>query len=72
MYNINNKNVSKKQLAGIDWSMVSGLGTLLVIGSIAFSSYIVWFVTDDKVARIILSPQLAYAAWTTITKFIKK
>lgn len=48
---------------------VAWLGMLFVIGSIAFSSYMVYFGTDNAVAKLIILPQVIFAAGVAIYKF---
>lgn len=48
------------------------LAMLFVVGSIAFSSYMVFFGTDSTVARAMLAPQVLFAASVMIYKFVKR
>jgi hypothetical protein len=60
---IKNKNINIKTAA---WFTM-----LLVVGSIAFSSYIVYFGTTDLVAKIMLVPQITFALGVLVYKFTK-
>ncbi len=62
MKNIN----SKKTLTTLAW-----FAMLLVVGSIIFSSYIVYFGTTDIMAKALLIPQIAFAVGVLIYKFVK-
>lgn len=42
---------------------------LFVLISIAFSSYMVYFGSDSMVAKLMLIPQVGFAAWVAIKKF---
>lgn len=55
---------SKQKLNGI-----IGLLQLLVVISVAYSSYVVWFGTTGLAEKIMLVPQMTYAAVVLIRKF---
>lgn len=46
-------------------------GMLFVLLSIGFSSYMVYFGTDNLIAKVMLIPQVAFAAIVAIYKFAK-
>lgn len=48
------------------------LGMLFVVLSIGFSSYMVYFGTDNLVAKVVLIPQIAFAAGVAIYAFAFK
>ena len=50
---------------------IIGLLMLLVVLSIAYSTYVVWFGTTGLTAKILLAPQLVFAAVILIKKFNK-
>lgn len=50
---------------------IIGLLMLLVVLSIAYSSYVVWFGTTGLTAKIMLAPQMIFAAVILIKKFNK-
>lgn len=50
---------------------ILGLLMLLVVLSIAYSSYVVWFGTTGLAAKIMLAPQILFAAAVLIWKFNK-
>lgn len=50
---------------------ILGLLMLLVVLSIAYSSYVVWFGTTGLAAKIMLAPQMIFAAAVLIWKFNK-
>lgn len=51
---------------------IIGLLLLLVVLSIAFSSYTVWFGTDGWVFKAFLAPQMLFALVVLIKKFSNK
>lgn len=57
------KNSNGKQNA------IIGVLLLLVVLSIAFSSYIVWFGTQGLASKIMLAPQMIFAAVVLVWKF---
>lgn len=48
---------------------IAWLGMLFVVLSIGFSSYMVYFGSDNMLAKIMLIPQVAFAAAVAIYKF---
>lgn len=50
---------------------IIGLLMLLVVLSIAYSTYVVWFGTTGLVPKVLLAPQLIFAAVVLIKKFNK-
>lgn len=50
---------------------IIGLLLLMVVTSIAYSSYVVWFGTTGVVPKIMLAPQMIFAAAVLIWKFNK-
>ena len=52
-----------------NWHTVVWLGMLFVVLSIGFSSYMVYFGSDNMLAKIMLIPQVAFAAGVAIYKF---
>lgn len=63
------KNVEQK--APRDYSKVTGVGMLLVIASIAFSSYIVIMGVEQLVPKLMLVPQVLFAAIEAVKRFTK-
>lgn len=61
------KKAAKKQ--GNKASGIIGVLLLLVVLSIAFSSYIVWFGTQGLASKIMLAPQIVFAAVVLVWKF---
>lgn len=51
------------------WAQLAWIGMLFVVLSIGFSSYMVYFGTDNIVAKVMLIPQVAFAAIVAIYKF---
>lgn len=50
---------------------IIGMMLLLVVTSIAFSSYTVWFGVDGVVSKAMLTPQILFAVCVLIKKFNK-
>lgn len=50
---------------------IIGLLMLLVVLSIAYSTYVVWFGTTGLVPKILLAPQIIFAAVILVQKFNK-
>ena len=50
---------------------IIGLLMLLVVLSIAYSTYVVWFGTTGLVPKVMLAPQIVFAAVILIKKFNK-
>lgn len=48
---------------------IIGLLLLLVVMSVAYSTYVVWFGTTGLVPKILLAPQMIFAAAVLIWKF---
>ena len=71
----NNNNTKKttkknrKSARGFGFGIL-GMLLLLVVMSIAYSSYIVWFGTTGATPKILLAPQLLFAAAVLITVFV--
>lgn len=63
--------VTDSKVSRSGWMTLAWFGMLLVVGSIAFSSYIVYFGTTDMVAKILLVPQIVFAVGVAIYKFVK-
>lgn len=55
-----------------NWHTIAWFGMLLVVASIIFSSYIVFFGTHDLVSKALLVPQMLFATGVLIYKFVKK
>lgn len=51
------------------WYTLGWTGMLFVVGSIAFSSYMVYFGSDNLMAKIMIAPQVLFAAGVAIYKF---
>lgn len=77
MFNKNNKTTEgaapKKAVkkSNNKQNAIIGLLLLLVVLSIAYSSYVVWFGTQGLVPKIMLAPQMIFAAVVLIWKFNK-
>lgn len=63
------KKTTKKQAKKANG--IIGLLLLLVVLSVAYSSYVVWFGTTGLVPKIMLAPQLIFAAAVLVWKFNK-
>lgn len=50
---------------------IIGMLLLLVVMSVAYSSYVVWFGTTGLVPKIMLAPQMIFAAAVLVWKFNK-
>jgi hypothetical protein len=55
----------------INTKTLTSFGLLLVVSSIAFSSYIVYFGTTDVIAKAMLVPQIVFAIGVAVHKFTK-
>jgi hypothetical protein len=65
----NNKVAVEKQPK--DFSKVISLAMLFVVGSIAFSTYVVYFGTTSMTAKVMLVPQALFAAIVAVRQFTK-
>lgn len=65
----NNTNKVEKQPK--DFSKALNLLLLLVVLSIAFSTYVVYFGTTSMTAKIMLVPQALFAAIVAVRQFTK-
>lgn len=63
------KKVANKQ--GNKANGIIGLLLLVVVLSIAYSTYVVWFGTTGLVPKIMLAPQMIFAAAVLVWKFNK-
>ncbi len=62
---------NKEPKAPKDFSKVTGVLWLLVIASIAFSSYIVIMGVEQLVPKLMLVPQVLFAAYEAVRRFTK-
>lgn len=60
---------NRKSFKGFGFGIL-GMLLLLVVMSIAYSSYIVWFGTTGVMPKVLLAPQLIFAAAVLIAVFV--
>ena len=65
------KTKSTEPKAPRNYSKVTGVAMLLVIASIAFSSYIVIMGVEQLVPKLMLAPQIMFAAIEAVKRFTK-
>lgn len=51
--------------------VIINTGLLLIVLSIAYSSYTVWFGTDGLAPKVLIAPQIVFAAVILVNKFNK-
>jgi hypothetical protein len=62
---------TKEDKSPRDFSKVTGVSMLLVIASIAFSSYIVIMGVEQLIPKLMLVPQILFAAVEAVRRFTK-
>lgn len=71
MKNAEKKQNTKKNKKGKSFAFsIIGIVMLFVVVSVSFSSYTVWFGTTALEAKIMLLPQILFAAATMISVFV--